>query len=167
MKNKKVLNILILLLSLVTFVTDILLFAFPAYEADASKFLVVVFWILNSIALISMIATILITLISLFMDDYVASKTIETFALVTFVMTLITVITFAMSHDTLSFGYVLVCLFAFLTANISQIARLVASFPTWKGNLSSLVKTHKDITIIDGTKHEEPSKEDSVEEETK
>lgn len=148
MKNKKLLNIFILLLSLVTLVAEILLFAFPAYNAETHKLLVVIFWILNTFAMISLVATIIVTLISLFMDDYVCSKMVETFALISFIMVLANLIIFSMSRYTLSFGYIAVCILAFLNATISQILRLIAAIPTWKTSFKELVKTHKPITII-------------------
>lgn len=155
MKNKKLLNIFILLLSLVTLIGDILLFAFLPYKETTSQFLVVMFWIFNSLALVSLVIAILLTLISLFMDDYVASKMIETFVLFAFIMSFVNVLIFAMSKHTLSFGYIIVCILAFLTSSISQILRLVSSFKDWKSNFKTLIKTHKPVTIIDATEEHE------------
>lgn len=153
MKNKKLLNIFILLLSLLTLIADILLFAFLPYKADTNQFLIVLFWIFNSLTLVSLVISILLTLISLFMDDYVASKMVETFVLVAFIMSFINVLIFAMSKQTLSFAYILVCVLAFLTSSISQILRLIASFKDWGKNFKALVKTHKPVTIINAVEN--------------
>lgn len=169
MKNKKLLNILILLFSLVTLVTDILLFAFPAYTADTTTFLKVMFWILNSFALIFIVTTIIVSLISLFMNEYICSKVVETSALLVFVLSFINVLIYASTGYTLSFGYILVAILSFVTANISQIARLLHSTPTWVASFKTLLKLDTPKTIIDATntKEEVSEVESNVESEEK
>ena len=93
MKNKKVLNISILLFSLLTLVAEIFLFAFAPFEVGTATILKVIFWLLNSVALIVLVANIVVCLIALFMNDYVCSKLNETAALVflciSFIITLV------------------------------------------------------------------------------
>lgn len=164
MKNKKLLNIFVLLLTLVTFVIDILLFAFPAYNADTSTFLKVIFWIFNSLALVCMVLTILVTLISLFADDYSASKIVEALSLVTFILSFINLFSFGLTKFSLSFGYIAVCLVTFVTASLGQLYRLISSTPTWVKTIKGLLKINtKPVTIIDAT---HPKNEENVEQKT-
>lgn len=151
MKNKKVLNISILLFSLITLVAEILLFAFPAFQASTPTLLKVVFWILNSFALILLIANIIICLISLFMNDYICSKIVETLSLVFLAISFIITLIFAGTGNALTFGYIVVIILAFVTSNISQIARLINAIPTWIPSLKTLVKADVPKTIIDAT----------------
>lgn len=143
MKNKKLLNIFILLLSLVTLITNVLLFAFPAYGANTSTLFVVLFWVFDALTLVCLLASILITLIALFMDDYICSKMTEAFVLVAFATALINTIIFALSKNSLTFLYALVVILTFVTANISQVLRLLSSAKTWGADFKALVKTHK------------------------
>lgn len=151
MKNKKLLNICILLFSLVTLVAEILLFAFPAYSADTTTLLRVIFWILNSIAMILVVGTIIVTLISLFMNDYICSKIVETSSLLILALSFIITLIFASTGYTLSFGYIVVVLLSFVTANISQIVRLLTAIPTWVPSFKTLIKADIPKTIIDAT----------------
>lgn len=143
MKNKKLLNIFILLLSLVTLITNVLLFAFPAYGANTSTLFIILFWVFDSLTLVCLLASILITLVALFMDDYICSKMTEAFVLVAFATTLINTIIFALSGNSLTFLYALVVILTFVTANISQALRLLASSKTWGSDFKALIKTHK------------------------
>lgn len=143
MKNKKLLNISILLLSLLTLITDILLFAFPAYGANTLTIFKILFWTFNSLTLVTLLGAILITLIALFMDDYICSKMTEAFVLVSFATTLINAIIFALSGNSLTFLYALVIILTFVTTNISQSARLLSSAKTWGADFKALIKTHK------------------------
>ncbi len=162
MKNKKLLNIFILLLSLLTLITNILLFAFPAYGANTSTLFIILFWIFNSLTLICLLASILITLIALFMDDYICSKMTEAFVLVSFATTLINTIIFALSGNSLTFLYALVIILTFVTANISQVLRLLSSAKTWGADFKALVKTHKSQNKDETEENTEESTSDNT-----
>ena len=162
MKNKKVLNISILLFSLLTLVAEIFLFAFAPFEVDTATILKVIFWLLNSVALIVLVANIVVCLIALFMNDYVCSKLNETAALVFLCISFIITLIFAGTGTALSFGYIVVLILAFVTSNISQIARLINSIPTWVPSLKSLLKINTQKIIIDATGKKDKNAEEPV-----
>lgn len=162
MKNKKVLNISILLFSLLTLVAEIFLFAFAPFEVGTATILKVIFWLLNSVALIVLVANIVVCLIALFMNDYVCSKLNETAALVFLCISFIITLIFAGTGTALSFGYIVVLILAFVTSNISQIARLINSIPTWVPSLKSLLKINTQKIIIDATGKKDKNAEEPV-----
>ena len=162
MKNKKLLNISILLFSLLTLVAEIFLFAFAPFETGAATILKVIFWLLNSVALIVLVANIVVCLIALFMNDYVCSKLNETAALVFLCISFIITLIFAGTGTALSFGYIVVLILAFVTSNISQIARLINSIPTWLPSIKSLLKINTQKTIIDATGKKDKNTEEPV-----
>ena len=151
MKNKKVLNISILLLSLLTLVAEIFLFAFPAFAPSTAVILKVIFWLLNSVALIVLVANIIVCLIALFLNDYVCSKLNETAALAFLCISFIITLIFAGTGNALTFGYIVVLILAFVTSNISQIARLINSITTWMPSIRTLLKIEAPKNIIDAT----------------
>ena len=164
MKNKKLLNIFVLLLTLLTFVIDILLFAFPAYSANASTLLKILFWVFNSFALLTMVVTVLITLISLFADDYSASKIVESLAMLNFILLFIILLSFGLTQQDLSFGYISVCVISFVTASLGQLYRLSSSIPTWVKTMKGLLKiSTKPVTVIDATSTQEQPAEEKPE----
>lgn len=155
MKNKKLLNIFLLLLSLFTFIAFILTFKFVPYAQGTQTFILFIYWITNSVFMVSLIIVIFLTLISLFMDDYITSKIVETFVTLAFFMTFLNVVIFAMSKTSLSFSYIIVSILALITCSISQILRLAAGFKTWKKDLVTLIKPHKPVTIISAVEPKE------------
>ena len=169
MKNKKILNISILLFSLLTLVSEILLFAFTPFASGAATILKVIFWLLNSIALIILVANIIVCLIALFMNDYACIKLNETASLVFLCISFIIALIFVGTGTVLSFGYILVLILAFATSNVGQIARLINAIPTWVPSLKALVKVDVPKTIIDATcknnkKEEQPTIAETTEE---
>lgn len=125
MKNKKILNICLLtfaLISLITFILPIKKFEFLLSSSTAVN---VVFYICNTILVISLTAIIVFAIINLFKDNYNFVLLMEALSLVSFIMVFIVVMLFACLYDfKIGLGYILVSIEVFFLANFSQMARL-------------------------------------------
>lgn len=128
MRNKKVLNICLLtfgLLALFTFILPISKFEFVG---EKSGFIKVMFYLLNSIMIVALVALVVFSIINLFKDNYQFVKVMEVMALIGLIMVFVVLLIFACSsHVKINIGYLLVALEMFACANFSQMARLVSS----------------------------------------
>ena len=126
MKNKKVLNICLLTVSLLALFTFILPISKFEFVTNNMGFVRVMFYILNAVLVVSLVAVVVFALINLFQDNYKFVKVMEVMALIGFFMVFIIVLIFAATHYAkINLGYLLVSLEMFACANFSQIARLV------------------------------------------
>ena len=145
MKNKKVLNICLCsgaLLALFTFILPISKFEFVLNDMGFVK---VMFWILNAVLIISLLALVVFSLINLFQDDYKFVKVMEVMALLGFFMVFIITIIFAATHYAkINLGYLFVTIEMFACANFSQIARLVGYSSEIKSSFG--INTSKSIS---------------------
>ena len=145
MKNKKVLNICLLtfaLISLFTFILPFGKFEFYGSEMGAIK---VMFYILNAVLVVSLVALIVFALINLFQDDYKFVKVMEVMALLGFFMVFIITIIFAATpYAKINLGYLFVAIEMFACANFSQIARLVGYSSEIKSSFG--INTSKSIS---------------------
>lgn len=137
MRNKKVLNIWLLsfgLLALFTFILPISKFKFVGEE---SGFVKVMFYLLNSVLILSLVALVVFAIINLFQDNYKFVKVMEIMALLGLIMVFMIILIFACSsYAQISIGYLLVALEMFACANFSQIARLINSSKELKTNFA-------------------------------
>jgi hypothetical protein len=126
MKNKKVLNICLLTFSLLALFTFILPISKFEFVTNNMGFVRVMFYILNAVLVVSLVAVVVFTLINLFQDNYKFVKVMEVMALVGFFMVFIITLIFAATHYAkINIGYLFVAVEMFACANFSQIARQV------------------------------------------
>ncbi len=142
MKNKKVLNICLLSLSLLTLFTFILPISKFEFALEKIGFVAVMFYVLNSVLVLSMVALVVFALINLFQDNYKFVKIMEVCSIVGFLVVFICMLIFACApYANIKIGYLLVCLESFACANFSQIARLVGYSSEMKNSLFEKDKT--------------------------
>lgn len=138
MKNKKILNVCLLALSITTLITFLL--PFSSLSGNYSVLTRIVYYLTNSIMVLCLSISVIITIMNLFKDNYKNLKLVETFILTSFSMVFINLILFASNNNvTINLGYILVCVQMFIASLLSQIVRLIASKTEIKSSLKALV----------------------------
>ena len=127
MRNKKILNICLLTFALITLITFILpIKKFGLGENDAG-FVRVMFYLLNAIMIMAVVALIVMSIVNLFKDDYTKVKLMELMALLGFMMNFLVLLIFACSNGSqIYIGYLLVSIEIFVCCNFSQMSRLMS-----------------------------------------
>lgn len=140
MKNKKLLNTILLSFALVILVGLILEFCKVVGTTNASVSVAWIFYyVFNVIFILAIIFTTILGICSLFKDNYIAIKLNEFSVLVAFLMNFLTVLVFALQVGAqLSWGYAVISILTFAMAMFSQTCRLSAIFKTLKQDLCSL-----------------------------
>jgi hypothetical protein len=106
MKNKKVLNICLLTFSLLALFTFILPISKFEFVTNNMGFVRVMFYILNAVLVVSLVAVVVFALINLFQDNYKFVKVMEVMALVGFFMVFIITLIFVATHyEKINIGY--------------------------------------------------------------
>lgn len=127
MRNKKILNICLLTFALITLITFILpIKKFGLGENDAG-FVRVMFYLLNAIMIMAVVALIVMSIVNLFKDNYTKVKLMELMALLGFMMNFLVLLIFACSNGSqIYIGYLLVSIEIFVCCNFSQMSRLMS-----------------------------------------
>lgn len=127
MRNKKILNICLLTFALITLITFILpIKKFGLGENDAG-FVRVMFYLLNAIMIMAVVALIVMSIVNLFKDNYTKVKLMEFMALLGFMMNFLVLLIFACSNGSqIYIGYLLVSIEIFVCCNFSQMSRLMS-----------------------------------------
>lgn len=127
MRNKKILNICLLTFALITLITFILpIKKFGLGENDAG-FVRVMFYLLNAIMIVAVVALIVMSIVNLFKDNYTKVKLMEFMALLGFMMNFLVLLIFACSNGSqIYIGYLLVSIEIFVCCNFSQMSRLMS-----------------------------------------
>ena len=127
MRNKKILNICLLTFALITLITFILpIKKFGLRENDAG-FVRVMFYLLNAIMIMAVVALIVMSIVNLFKDNYTKVKLMELMALLGFMMNFLVLLIFACSNGSqIYIGYLLVSIEIFVCCNFSQMSRLMS-----------------------------------------
>lgn len=127
MRNKKILNICLLTFALITLITFILpIKKFGLGENDAG-FVRVMFYLLNAIMIVAVVALIVMSIVNLFKDNYTKVKLMEFMALLGFMMNFLVLLIFACSNGSqIYIGYLLVSIEIFACCNFSQMSRLMS-----------------------------------------
>lgn len=127
MRNKKILNICLLTFALITLITFILpIKKFGLGENDAG-FVRVMFYLLNAIMIMAVVALIVMSIVNLFKDNYTKVKLMELMALLGFMMDFLVLLIFACSNGSqIYIGYLLVSIEIFVCCNFSQMSRLMS-----------------------------------------
>ena len=127
MRNKKILNICLLIFALITLITFILpIKKFGLGENDAG-FVRVMFYLLNAIMIMAVVALIVMSIVNLFKDNYTKVKLMELMALLGFMMNFLVLLIFACSNGSqIYIGYLLVSIEIFVCCNFSQMSRLMS-----------------------------------------
>ncbi|MBQ2864022.1 MAG: hypothetical protein IJE91_00990 [Clostridia bacterium] len=137
MRNKKILNICLLSFGLLTLFTFILPISKFAFVGEESGFIKVMFYLFNSILILSLVALVVFAIINLFQDNYKYVKVMEIMALLGLIMVFMVVLIFACSsYAQIKIGYLLVALEMFACANFSQMARLINSSKEFKSGFT-------------------------------
>lgn len=169
MKNKKDLNIWLLVLSLITIITILLPFAKTLeIPEDLSLWIKIVFFGTIAVFIACLTLVSIISLACLIKDTYRPIKFIEFFVLLGFLMVFINIITFACSDFKLTAGYAVMALEAFIISAFSQSGRLFAAFPSFGKDFLSIFRKNPDATS-EGAENdlEKQSKEDKKEDKKK
>ena len=127
MRNKKILNICLLTFALITLITFILpIKKFGLGENDAG-FVIVMFYLLNAIMIMAVVALNVMSIVNLFKDNYTKVKLMELMALLGFMMNFLVLLIFACSNGSqIYIGYLLVSIEIFVCCNFSQMSRLMS-----------------------------------------
>lgn len=127
MRNKKILNICLLTFALITLITFILpIKKFGLGENDAG-FVRVMFYLLNAIMIMAVVALIVMSIVNLFKDNYTKVKLMELMAFLGFMMNFLVLLIFACSNGSqIYIGYLLVSIEIFVCCNFSQMSRLMS-----------------------------------------
>lgn len=127
MRNKKILNICLLTFALITLITFILpIKKFGLGDNDAG-FVRVMFYLLNAIMIMAVVALIVMSIVNLFKDNYTKVKLMELMALLGFMMNFLVLLIFACSNGSqIYIGYLLVSIEIFVCCNFSQMSRLMS-----------------------------------------
>lgn len=127
MRNKKILNICLLTFALITLITFILpIKKFGLGENDAG-FVRVMFYLLNAIMIMAVVALIVMSIVNLFKDNYTKVKLMELMSLLGFMMNFLVLLIFACSNGSqIYIGYLLVSIEIFVCCNFSQMSRLMS-----------------------------------------
>lgn len=127
MRNKKILNICLLTFALITLITFILpIKKFGLGENDAG-FVRVMFYLLNAIMIMAVVALIVMSIVNLFKDNYTKVKLMEFMALLGFMMNFLVLLIFACSNGSqIYIGYLLVSIEIFVCCNFSLMSRLMS-----------------------------------------
>lgn len=145
MKNKKDLNIWLLVISLITVITILLPFAKTLEIADdLTLWIKIVFYGTISVFIACLTLISVISLTCLIKDKYQPIKFIEFFVLLGFLMVFINVVTFACSDFKLTPGYAVMALEAFIMSAFSQSGRLFTAFPNFGKDFISIFKKESD-----------------------
>ena len=171
MKNKKLLNTVLLSFALVLFVGLILEFCgvigTTVIATTATKIFYYVFNILNMLALV---AIIVLGIFNLFKDNYSSIKLCEFVATISFLLSFLTVICFATELTAIiSYGYVIIAVLSFAMAMFSQVFRLCSIFKTFKTDVEStfgIKLEKKEVKVPElkkGNKKPEAEKEEKIE----
>ena len=141
MKNKKILNICLLTVALITLFTFVLPIKKFEFVGDEVGFITVMFYLLNGVLIVSLTALIIVAIINLFKDDYKFIKLMEIMAIIGFTVVFLMLIIFACTASVkISVGYLLVGIEMFICSNFSQMVRLVSSVGEIKDNFNYGVK---------------------------
>ena len=127
MRNKKILNICLLTFALITLITFILpIKKFGLGDNDAG-FVRVMFYLLNAIMIMAVVALIVMSIVNLFKDNYTKVKLMELMALLGFMMNFLVLLIFACTNGSqIYIGYLLVSIEIFVCCNFSQMSRLMS-----------------------------------------
>lgn len=161
MKNKKLINLYLLTLSLIALITFIL----PLEKINPASIknlaITIVYYTASIIMLICLVLIILISIINLFQNNYEANKFSLSFSFIAFIMTLIIVIIYATNLNiALSWGSIILIGEIFLLYSFNRIVKTANSFKNFGPFLKELFpkKTEKE------EKHDVEIKEVSQEE---
>jgi len=160
MKNKKDLNIWLLVISLITVITILLPFAKTLQISDdLTLWIKIIFYGTISIFIGCLVLIAVISLICLIKDKYQPIKFIEFFVLLGFLMIFINIVTFACSDFKLTPGYAIMALEAFIMASFSQSGRLLSAFPSFGKDFVGIFKKESDENEVKQTKKDSKKKE--------
>jgi len=144
MYNKKCKNTFLFLMALLCLITLILPFMQVGFFGDVSVFLKIVYYFTISIFVISIVLIILIGVFSLFKNNYKLISFQEILAYLAFIMVFINLLIFvALKTATLSVGFSILCLEAFVMASFDDIFKLIKKLPRTFRNVSNLIKEKK------------------------
>jgi hypothetical protein len=139
MKDKKLLNIYMLIFSLVALITYILPFDKLQLLGGIGLTLKIIYYATSVILALSLLLIIILTLINLFKDVYINLKLVEALTLLAFLMVISNVLIYAGNINYyLGWGYILVAIEVIVLTMFSQFVRIINAIPEFKTNFITL-----------------------------
>ncbi len=165
MKNKKLLNLYLLALSLLCLVTFILPFGKIQSESVYSLGVTIVYYITNILLVIALVCIVFLSIMHMFHDEYEGVKISLALTFVAFLMVFVNIMLYAGGmFRALSWGYVLLSVEVFALFAFNQGVKTVISFMHSKEYLAKLFpkKEKKETTKKQLTDDIEAAKEQTI-----
>lgn len=148
MKNKKLLNVYLLCLSLLALITFILPFPKTAYESGVPLGIEIVYYATNVLMLIALCLIIILSIINLFSDEYSGLNLIFGLSLVALIMVFVNLLMYACNwYYAIAYGYILVAVEVFVLYGFNHVIKIIYSMGEFKNYIVGIFSKGKKIVI--------------------